>query len=356
MKRPLVGGNARTGIAQAGIEMKRIGYLYDKVMTYENVILAMEKYDENRPLFRRHGVDYRLAWDILGRMREDFAGIIGRPRIKFIYESGKQRRLQIPSYESCIAQIALWNVCGKYVERRIHAQSFSSRRGMGGHLAAKKCERFVHTNIDGKAKYHLYFDVRKFYQHIDKRIVMDRLATIFKDKKILEMFKAVVYSSDEGLPIGYPFSHALANFYLVPLYYLMRSIRNVSKIFVYMDNWTVFSRFKSPLKKAREAAKNWLAKVGCEMKHDWQIAPTAKRGVKICGFVIGKGKTRVYRKIWHRIMRNADEYSKRRTDKLYRSLMSRLGWVKAINVEFSPVFCTEKGYVWKLIPLKNTRS
>lgn len=326
--------------------MKRIGYLYEKVMTYDNVILAMQKYDEKRPCKLRHGVDYRLAWNILNRMRNDFAAVVGKPRTKTIYESGKKRNLQIPSYESSIAQIALWNVCGPYVERRIHSQSFSSRKGMGGHLAAKKCERFVHTNIDGKAKYHLYFDVRKFYQHIDKRIVMARLETVFKDKRVLELFRAVVYSSDNGLPIGYPFSHALANFYLVPLYFLLKAIRGISKIFVYMDNWTVFSRFKRPLKRAKETAVNWLRGVGCEIKSDWQIAPTRARGVRICGFVVSDGPTRIYRRIWHRIMRNIDKCVMYGREKDFRSLASRLGWVKAINRQYAPCFYTEKGYIW----------
>ncbi len=326
--------------------MKRVGNLYDKVMTYENVVAAMKKYDENRPRYRRHGVDYRLAWSLLARMKEDYASVIGKPRVKEIREGQKTRRLQIPSYESCVAQIALWNVCGEYVEKRIHTQSFSSRKGYGGHLAARKCERFVHANKDLDAKYHLYFDVRKFYQHIDKSVVMDRLERVFKDGKVLEMFRAVVWSADEGLPIGYPFSHALANLFLTPLYYGIKSIKAVSKVYVYMDNWTVFSRQKKALHKAVRFAQSWLKGVGCEMKGDWQVAPTAKRGVKICGFIISDGPTRLYRRLFHRILRNVDRYARRGTESLKRSLASRLGWVKAIHREHSEIFRRNGQYPW----------
>lgn len=327
--------------------MKRYGYLYEKVIAYENIIGAMQDYDSRRPVRLRKGTDYRLAWEVRERMINDFAGIIGKPRKKVIREGGKLRELQIPSYLSCIAQLALWRVCEPYVERRLHNQTFSSRKGYGGHLAAKKCERFVHLNIEKDAKYHLYFDIKKFYKHIDHRIVMDRLSTIFKDKKILAMFRAIVDSSEEGLPIGYPFSHALANLYLVPLYFLLKSVKRVSKIYVYMDNWTIFSRHKKALHKARTLAQNWLRGVGCEMKGDWQLAPTTGRLVKVCGFRIGKGQTLLYRGNWLRTLRDFRAAYRGMVKKI-ASMASRRGWLRFINREYALTFKTPKGnYLWQ---------
>lgn len=327
--------------------MKRYGHLYEKVVAYENVVGAMEDYDARRPRRLRRGVDYRLAWDLKRRMETDFAGVIGKPRKKVIREYGKERELQIPSYQSCVAQIALWRVCEPYVEKRLHAQTFSSRKGYGGHLLAKKCERFVRLNGDGKAKYSLYFDVRKFYRHVDRRIVMDRLSTVFKDRRVLAMFRAVLESSDAGLPIGYPFSHALANLYLVPLYFHLKSIKFVSKVYVYMDNWTVFSRYKKPLHKAVDAAKRWLRGVGCEMKGDWQIFPTASRGVRVCGFVVSQGQTRLYRGNWLRTLRDFRR-AERGDARARLSMASRRGWLRAINREYSETFRTNKGtYLWQ---------
>lgn len=327
--------------------MKRVGYLYDKVMNIENVLMAWDIFNSRRPVKLRREVDVKYAEKILNEMKTDFASVIGRPRIKYIFESGKRRRLQIPSFKSTIAQTALWNVCGDYIDKRIHDNSFSSRLGKGGHKAAHKVEKFVHTNGDGDAKYCLYFDVRKYYQHIDKRILMDRLATIFKDERILEMFRTVVYSADDGLPIGYPFSHALANLFLVPLYYDLRSIRGISRVYVYMDNWLVFSRSKKPLHRALVSAKHWLDGVGCEVKHDWQVFPTESRGVRVCGLVVTHGRTRLYDGIWHRIMRNFDRYRENPTERLYLSLMSRLGWLKAINFEYSPIFMINGRFLWQ---------
>ena len=327
--------------------MKRVGYLYDKVMSYNNVIQAMEKFNRTRPPHKRREINYKLAADFLKRMKEDYASVIGKPHIVNINSNGKQRQLQIPSYESAIAQIALWNICEPYIEKRIHNQSFASRKGYGGHKAARKCRKFVHQNINNKAKYHLYFDIKKFYQHVDRELVMKCLERIFKDEKLLELFRVIVYSAVEGLSIGYTFSQSLANLYLVPIYYKIKEIKYISKIYVYMDNWTVFSRYKKPLHKAICIAKEELGKLNCTVKEDWQIAPTAVRPVKLCGFVISDKPTKLYKKTYRRILRNIDKIKEKPTAKLYRSLMSRYGWIKEVDKEYSEAFRINGKFIWQ---------
>lgn len=327
--------------------MKRHGYLYDRVMTVENVMKAGEAYNAKRPVALRREVSVEFAKKLVEEMGKDFAEVIGKPRRKIIFEGGKKRELQIPTFRSSIAQLALWNVCGKFVERRIHARSYSSRLGMGGHKAFRECSHFVQRNWRGKAKYCFYFDVAKYYAHIDRRIMMDRLSKIFKDERILTMFRVVLESAEEGLPIGYPFSHALANLYLTPLYHLVMSDKKVSRGYVYMDNHIFFSRWKKPLQRAKESVVRWLAGVGCTMKKDWQIFPTVGRAVRICGFAIRAGKTaRLYRRLWRRIRENIDELVRDFTTEDYLSLMSRKGWLMAINKQHTKSVRLKGGYIW----------
>lgn len=317
-------------------------------MTFENVAAAWHTYNAARPVELRVEFDEAVARKIFERMKTDFAGVIGAPRNKRIHEAGKWRDLEIPSFEASIAMIAIWNVCGPSIEKRIHAQSFSSRRGMGGHLAAKKCEAFVRREKDGDARYCWYFDIRQYYKHIDKRILLHRIENVFKDPRIVELFRTVIYSTPRGLPIGYPFSHALANLYLVPLYFLIMSVKGIAKAFVYMDNWNVFAPFKKPLHNALVLARRWLAGVGCSLKSDWQIFPTASRGVRICGIEIrANERSRLYRGIFHRILRTFDRYRKKPTERLYLSLMSRKGWLMAVNFENHEMFKVKGTYPWQ---------
>lgn len=326
--------------------MKRYGYLYEKVITLDNVRAAWELYNSRRPVKLRRPYREAAARRILELMERDFAAVIGRPRVKYIFESGKERRLQIPSFRACVAMLALWNVCGPLVEKRIHRNSYSSRRGMGGHKLAKKVEKFVHTRAAGAARYCLYFDIKKFYDHIDKRIMMSRLECIFKDERILAMFRVILDSTGGGLSIGYPFSHALANLYLVPLYFLLRSVRAVSRVWVYMDNWLVFAPFKRALHRAIGHAKAWLKGMGCSVKGDWQIFPTAARGVKACGLVIHAARPgRLYRRLWRRTVRQFGRVLADLRPADYLGMMSRLGWLDMVNRRHAPIF--KGGYLWK---------
>ena len=328
--------------------MKRVGYLYEQIMTADNVRKAWENYNAHRPICRRVDFDEARAARILERMMCDFAGVIGRPRIKFIRESGKLRRLQIPSFESCIAQLALWNVCGPFVERHIHDNSYSSRKGKGGHALVRKVQRFVHTKGETEARYCLYFDISKYYAHIDKRIMIARLRNIFKDERVIELFAAVIASTDQGLSIGYPFSHALANLYLTPLYYLVSSARNISRVWVYMDNWLIFSRFKAPLKRALKSARAYLRALGCTIKGDWQIFPTSSRAVKVCGVRVMAGAADLlYRRLWRRTVRNFARLVRGLGEAELLGMRSRLGWLDLINRRFAPIFNYKGEYLWK---------
>lgn len=328
--------------------MKRVGYLADKVFTMANARAAWKAYNKNRPKKLRRKFNPRTAKKILEMARTDFRAVIGTPRKKIIYEGGKLRELEIPSFYASIAMLMLWNICGPYVEKRIHSMSFSSRKGMGGHLAAAKCSRYLRTHRK-EARFAFYFDIRKFYRYINKCIMMARLETIFKDKRILDMFEVVLDSTPNGLPIGYPFSHALANLYLVPLYFLIRSIRGIGKVFVYMDNWTVFAKFKKAAHKAKAYAQRWLAGVGCMLKSDWQIFPTIARRVKICGFMLSPVHApKLFRGIWRRAHRAFERFIKHPTKRLYLSLMSRKGWLMAVNRQYSPAFALpDGGYIWR---------
>ena len=313
---------------------------------HTNIRAAWANYNAHRPICRRVEFDEARADRILGRMQSDFAGVIGRPRVKYIRESGKLRRLQIPAFESCIAQLAVWNICGPYVERRIHDNSYSSRKGKGGHALVRKVQRFVHTKAKGEARYCLYFDISKYYAHIDKRIMLDRLRAIFKDERVIELFAAVIASTDQGLSIGYPFSHALANLYLSPLYYLVASFRNVSRVWVYMDNWLIFSRFKAPLKRALKSARAYLRGLGCRIKGDWQIFPTAARAVKVCGVRVGVTRDMLYRRLWRRTVRNFARLVRGLGEGELLGMRSRLGWLDLINRRFSPIFNYKGDYLW----------
>ena len=327
--------------------MKRHSHLYDRIMTRENIYNAILKYNAGREPACRVEPSWNYADFLLHWMLRDFTGVIGRPSKHTIRESGKLRSLQVPSVNACIAMIAMWLVCGPLVEARIHCHSYSSRVGYGGYRAMREVAQFVCENEDGEADWGFFFDIAQCYAHIMPPIAMDRLRTVFKDGRVLWMFEVVLKSAWEGLPIGYPFSHAIANLVLAPLYAMMLSYKNVSAGFVYMDNHIFFSHYKNTLRNLRPKVERWLEGIGCQVKHDWQIFRVADRGVDICGFKVFPDHIRLYKRIWHRIMRNFDTLQADWQTKDYLSLMSRKGWLMGAKKQYSPAFLIEGGYLWK---------
>lgn len=328
--------------------MKRHGFIFERIMTRENIYSAILKFNSAREPDARVEPSWGYADFLLRWMQNDFRGLIGRPAKYTIIESGKPRQLQVPNVNACIAMIAMWLVCGPFIEGRIHNHSYSSRVGYGGHRAMREVSRFVRENEGGEADWCYFFDISKCYQHIMPPVVMSRLLNIFKDRRALGMFEIVLESAWEGLPIGYPFSHALANLVLSPLHAMMQSHKNVSAGFVYMDNHDFFSRYKNTLRNARPQVDRWLESIGCHAKHDWQIFRPADRGVNICGFTVYPDHVELYRRIWHRIMRNIDAIKTAWQLKDYLSLMSRKGWLMAANKLYTPSLQIEQGeYLWK---------
>lgn len=327
--------------------MKRYGHTDERIMTRENVFEAILKYNSTREPAARVEASWSYADFLLGWMRRDFKGLIGRPARYTIFESGKWRKLQVPSINACIAMIAMWLVCGPLIEARIHNHSYSSRIGYGGHRAMREVAEFVRQNKNGEADWCYFFDIKQYYGHIRKEVVMERLRTILKDRRTLWMFEVVLDSAWEGLPIGYPFSHALANLVLTPLYALALSYKNVSAGFVYMDNHNFFSYYKNTLRNLRPVVERWLEGIGCSVKGDWQIFATETRGVNVCGFTVRPEGVRLYRRIWRGIIRNIDELSAHWELGDYLSLMSRKGWLMAANKEYSPAVQIEGGFLWK---------
>lgn len=308
----------------------RIGFLKDKICTPANVRRAWETYNRNRPPKLRRKFDAKIADEILAAMRAGRFDL-GPLRRKVIHEGQKPRRLRIPSFYSTIAQTALFNVVGPILDKRIHSQSFSSRKGYGMHRCAMKQNRFIQTH-HRESRYCLYFDIRKCYDHIRHEDVLETVDRVIKDPFVLRAIENILNYGGAGLPIGFPASHTFANLLLTPLYHLLIAMRGITKVFVYMDNFIVYAAAKAPLRRAFKAARRWLAVRGMAIKDDWQIFPVDARPIHTCGFLLQRGRRpKIYRHIFTRICRNIRDFTRFPTVALARSLASRLGWLSAIG-------------------------
>lgn len=311
----------------------RIGHLKERIVTLENVCAAADEYNRNRPKRLRRRFDIEWLNDIATDLAND-RFVWDVPREKDIIECGKWRHLKIPSLRSAIAQGAIFRVVNPIIDRRLPEMSYSSRKGRGGHALARKAARFIRTK-GRKARYCLYFDLKKYYDHIKIDTAVEILGRIIKDEWVLGEVKAMFSNVGAGLPIGYVGSHQLANLYVADIFRHLRTCeRSVGFGSVYMDNFSFLGEHKAPLHRMRRRGAARFAGRGLEMKRDWQVFPVGARGVRIGGLVlVPRGTARLYRRIHHRSMRAMDRLFRRPTERRIAGCASRFGWYMAVKRE-----------------------
>lgn len=315
----------------------RVGYLWDKIGTAENIRAAWDTFNRNRKPKLRRPYDAVIAAEILSELTKIANGgtssIFAQVRNKTIVEHGKERRLEIPSLRSTIAQQAVFNYLAPVIDSRLHGRTYSSRKGWGMHKCSKVQRRFIHTNVKD-SKYFLYFDIKKFYEHIRHEDVVEAVARIVKDEAVVRIVAAIVDATPQGLPIGFTGSHHFANLLLAPLYHLIRSVEKVTNCFVYMDNFIVYGRTKRSMHICQGEAEAWLYEHGMMMKSDWQVAPVDARPVATCGVEITRrGTSRLYRRLFTRTSHGIDKIADHPSRHTARGLISRYGWLKHIGRE-----------------------
>ena len=308
----------------------RVGYLKERIVSLENVCAAADDYNRARPRWLRKRFTIEWLNDIATDLAND-RFVWDEPRRKDIYEGGKLRHLRIPSLRSSVAQGAIFRVLNPIIDKRLPEMSYSSRRGKGGHALARKISRAIRTKQE-ETRYCLYFDIRKYYDHIDINRAVECLARIVKDKWVVDEVSAMFANvGGNGLPIGYVGAHQLANLYVADIFRKLRAKESsVGFGYVYMDNFTFLGKYKTPLHRLRKFAAQILQKIGLGIKPDWQVFPTRSRGVRAGGIVIlPRGTMRLYRRIHHRTMRNFDKAFRNPGKKYLDGLASRFGWYKA---------------------------
>lgn len=313
----------------------RVGHLFEEIATPSNIATAFRVYNHRRRAYRKVPYDPEMAKSILDGLcaignGEPTEWSFGPVRKKRLQEGIKERILHIPHTESAIAQTAVLNILGPILDKRTTTQSFSSRKGYGFHKCAAKQSRFLQLNYKNRALYCIQCDIHHFYQSLPKQVCYDAVARVIKDPKTLRLVKAILDADDE-IPIGFPTSHVFANLVNSDLYErLIRSDKYIGKVFIYMDNITVYARYKKCLIRAKALIDEWLSERGMHIKGDWRMFDPSIQPVITCGFKLQRGKmVKLYDRIFRMAKRNFARLQRRPSTHDARAILSRYGWFKA---------------------------
>lgn len=268
-------------------------------------------------------------------------------------KGGKWRELYIPSLKDhCIAHIIM-HACEPAFMKGMHPHCCGSVPGRGIKRLYVNVRKWF--KYDGKAKYFVKLDIRKFFDSIRKDDLCKCFERHIKDKQVLSWLSQIVYSAPSACPVGYYTSPWFANLLLQDLdwfieqkLYKFRSgkrIKYVKHYLRYIDDMVLIGSSKSDLKKSVHAIQKYLSDhFGLSIKDCWEIkeigtykecksCKTKKCMLDMGGYKFSKDAVILRDGIYLAVTRLARRIKKRHRPTISQalSLMSRVGWSKMCN-------------------------
>lgn len=337
--------------------IKRYGYLFDKICSYDNLLEAHRRASEGKRWYEEvKMVDSNLEYYLTEIQRMLLNGEFKTSEyVKEIKEeNGKQRNIyKLPYYPDRIVQWAILLVIDEYLIKHMIDYTCSAIPGRGIHTLVKKIKEDLKN--EQEAKYCLKLDVKKYYESIDHEIAKQKFARKFKDKQLLNVINEIIDSIDTspttpktGIPIGNYLSQYVGNFYLSDFDHWMKEVKHCKYYYRYMDDIVILSSSKEHLHQLRLEIEEYLTNnLKLKIKENWQVFPVDVRGIDFVGYRFFRKYTLLRKRTQKNMIKKLRKMKNK--DKLdshdFFCIFSYVGWTN---------HCVNKGFDTKyFIPLQN---
>lgn len=342
---------------------KRAGNLFEKIISDENLSLAIKEVNDSHHFHGNHKPNKCTAWveETKEERVKELRAIIEAgfepkpPKTKTRWDASAQkwRDTNEPvQWPDQYVHHALIQVLQPVMMRGMDPYCCGSIRGRGARRGKEAIERWMEHDPQG-TKHEFSGDIYHFYNSLDPRVVMARMRQLIKDRLTLDLIWRII---KDGVLIGYYPSQWFANTTLQPLDQLIRQSGLCTHYARYIDNMTATGQNKRKLKKLRVMVEEWLSAHGLRLKGDWQVFRTVgktpkkpleapRRGLErpkrrmpdAMGYRYGRGYTIPRKHNFLRTKRSIARYRKKRnagkriTLRQANSIISRCGQLKHCN-------------------------
>lgn len=316
--------------------MKRIGNLFEKIISIENLIIADAKAQKGKP--NQYGViihNKNRESNILKLhdMLVSKTYKTSKYDIFKVFEPKERDVYRLPYFPDRICHHAIMNVLEPIFVAVFTSDSYSCIKGRGIHKASFNLRKSL-NNVD-QTTYCLKLDIKKFYPNIDHSILKALLRKKFKDEDLLWLLDEIIDSAP-GLPIGNYLSQYLANFYLTYFDHWIKEQLGVKYYFRYADDIVILHKDKDYLHRVLKVIEDYFDLfLKLEVKGNWQVFPVESRGIDFVGYVHFHTHVLLRKSIKQRFARML---KKRKNS---QSIASYNGWLK---------HCDSKNLSKKLLP------
>lgn len=271
--------------------MKRLGYLYEQLIDVEYLEICIHKAFCKKK--KTKGIRQILADP--HKHAERISRMIQNGTLPFVKErgiktikDGKQKKertiTKATNYEHIIHHAIIGLIQNKLMNSS-YKYAVASIPSRGDLYGKKVMERWIRS-YRGRKVYVLKFDIRKFFDSIDRKIMIQKLSEIIKDKQFMAVIEKVIFYdksvSNHGIPIGYYTSQWFANFYLQSFDNFVKQELEVKHMMRYMDDVVILCQNKRKLRKIFDRIREYLrAKLCLTAKDNWQIFMLAYKPTKL---------------------------------------------------------------------------
>lgn len=283
--------------------MKRYGYIIEEIIEEANMnesfdyVMRGNKRKKNQS--GRHIMKNRskIISDLQKRIGDGSYQISGY-RSYTINEQGKEREIQSIPLKDRIALNAIMRVVEKYLNRRFIKDSAASIKGRGMHYLLKRMVQDMNKDADG-TRYVYKCDIRKFYQSISQKMMMDLIRRTFKDKKLIAILDNCVCMLPHGMSIGLRTSQALGNLFLDHyLDHVLKDKLGVDYYRRYCDDEVIQMGSYRELTPIREVIHQCIKNAQLEIKGNEQMFCVDEHPIDFLGFqVFGDGQIKIRKRI-----------------------------------------------------------
>lgn len=314
--------------------MKRIGNLYEKIISIENLKLADEHARKGK--LKTYGVnkhDKNREENIISlhKMLKNKSYKTSKYKTFKIYEPKEREIFQLPYFPDRIVHHAIMNILEPIWRSVFTANTYSCIKGRGIHATMIDVKEAL-KDVDNTT-YCLKIDIRKYYPSINHEILKEILRRKIKCKDTLNLLYEIIDSAP-GVPIGNYLSQYFANIYLAYFDHWIKEELKVKYYFRYADDMVFLHSDKIFLHNLLKKLEDYLElNLKLRLKYNYQLFPIDKRGLDFIGFVFFHTHTKIRKGIKINFIRRVNKIKDWRLSliEFRKQLCGWLGWVKYSN-------------------------
>lgn len=306
--------------------MKRIGNLYNRICSIENLQLAdaIAQYGKAKQWgVKLHNKHAEENIKVLHQMLLNKTYQTSPYTTFEIYEPKEREIFRLPYYPDRIVHHAIMNVLKPIFMACFTADTYSCIEGKGIHAAANAVK--IALKDKDNTAYCLKLDIKKFYPSVNHVILKQILNKKFKDCDLLNLLYEIIDSAD-GVPIGNYLSQFFANFYLTYFDHWLKEQKQVKYYFRYADDMVILHSDKNYLHQLLKNIETYLQNnLKLQVKSNWQVFPVEARGIDFVGYRFYHTHTLLRKSIKKNFARAVAKKKDAQTINSYK------GWAKHCN-------------------------